>query len=398
MKTILVSGALANKLHNGGEAWVRLSWLLGLRQLGFQVYFVEEIARHACVDAAGAVTTFAESLNLAYFKAVTTHFGLHDVATLLYAEGEACYGLSYADLLDLAATADLLINISGHLAHAPLLRRLRCKVYIDIDPAFTQFWYADGLSGARLQNHDLYFTIGENIGTPRSSIPTGDIHWRHTRQPVVLEEWPVYPLTDNLSQAHAEAELIRFTTVASWRGAYGPVEFGGRTYGLKVHEFRKFITLPEQTPGCFEIALSIHPGETRDLHLLHQHGWQLVDPQQVAADPQRFRHYVQHSHAEFSVAQGIYVDTQSGWFSDRTVRYLAAGKPVLVQDTGFSHYLPVGEGLLAFRTLAEATQGAEAIGRDYQRHCRAARALAESHFAAAVVLRKLLAEIEAATT
>lgn len=386
MTTIIVSGALANKPHNGGEAWVRLNWLLGLRQLGFQIYFVEQIDRHACLNAAGEVTSFAESLNLAYFKAVMAQFGLSDVATLLYAEGEETQGLTYPELLDLAAEADALINISGHLVHEPLLRLIRCKVYIDIDPGFTQFWYASGVTGARLAGHDFYFTIGENIGTPLCSIPTSDIAWRHTRQPVVLDEWPICLLSP------AEAPLC-FTTIASWRGPYGPVEYRGRTYGLKVHEFRKFMALPGQTSGRFELALAIHPTETRDLHLLHQHGWHLVDPQRVAADPYHFRHYVQRSHAEFSVAQGIYVDTASGWFSDRTVRYLASGKPALVQETGFSRHLPVGEGLLSFRTLEEAIRGAEQIGREYDRHCQAARTLAVAYFDSDRVLRRLIEEI-----
>lgn len=387
MTTILVSGALANKLDNGGEAWVRLNWLLGLRQLGFVVYFVEEIDRHACRNAAGAVTTFADSLNLAYFQSVMAYFGLSDRAALLYADGEQCHGLPYAELLDLADEAVALINISGHLAHEPLMRRLRRKVYIDIDPGFTQFWYAAGLSGARLCGHDHYFTIGENIGTPACPIPTGDITWHPTRQPVVLAEWPLCPLLPSTD------ELLRFTTIASWRGPYGPITYEGRTYGLKLHEFRKFITLPEQAPGRFELALAIHPNEAGDLRLLHHHGWQLVEPQQVAADPQRFRQYVQASHAEFSVAQGIYVDTVSGWFSDRTVRYLASGKPVLVQDTGFSRWLPVGEGVVPFRSMSEAIQGAQRIEREYTQQCQAARALAAAYFDASVVLSPMIDEI-----
>jgi len=391
MSTIIVSGALANKPFNGGEAWVRLNWLLGLRKLGFQVYFVEQIDRQGCRNAAGEITSFEACVNRAYFCQVMAQFNLSDVATLLYGDGEATVGLPYAELLDVAGEADALINISGHLAHAPLLRRIRRKVYIDIDPGFTQFWVAAGVGGARLHGHDLFFTIGENIGTPACSIPTGDIAWRHTRQPVVLDEWPVSP--NPLGCAPGAEEALRFTTIASWRGAYGPVEYGGRTYGLKVHEFRKFIELPAQAPGRFELALAIHPADVRDQQLLHQHGWHWVDPQQIAADPLHFRQYVQRSHAEFSVAQGIYVDTASGWFSDRTVRYLASGKPVLVQDTGFSRHLPVGEGLLSFRTMDEAVTGAACMMRDYARHCHTARGLAEAYFDSDLVLSRLSEEI-----
>jgi hypothetical protein len=206
------------------------------------------------------------------------------------------------------------------------------------------------------------------------------------RQPVVLEDWPVVK----------SADPWRFTTIASWRGSYGPVQVGDKTYGLKLHEFRKFIEVPRLVGGEFEIALDIHPAEERDLQLLRENEWQLVDPKRVAGDPVQYRRYVQNSAAEFSVAQGIYVDTNSGWFSDRTVRYLASGKPVLVQDTGFARYLPVGEGLLTFRTLDEAAAGARSIAGAYDRHSRAARRIAEEYFESGKALRQILEQIEMA--
>jgi hypothetical protein len=383
MITVIVAGALANKAWNGGEAWVRLSWILGLRRLGYRVHFVEQIAREQCLDAGGAVVPFATCANRAYFKAVIESFGLVDAATRVYGDGEETQGLPYAELLDLAADTDLLINISGHLDLLPLMDRMRRKVYIDIDPGFTQFWHAAGTPGVRLAGHDDYFTIGENIGTPECLIPTSDIPWRPTRQPVVLGDWPVV----------ARSAHVRFTTVASWRGPFGPIDYGGQTYGLKVHEFRKLIDLPQRTPLPFEIALAIHPADDQDRRALLARGWTLEDPRTVAADPIAFRRYVQDSGAEFSVAQGVYVETNSGWFSDRTVRYLASGKPVLVQDTGFGRTLPVGDGLLSFRTLDDAVAGAEEIARNYEHHCRAARALAEEYFDSDMVLGRLVAEI-----
>jgi hypothetical protein len=212
------------------------------------------------------------------------------------------------------------------------------------------------------------------------------MRWRPTRQPIVLGDWPV----------SAAGDRRRFTTVASWRGAFGPVEFGGKRYGLKVHEFRKFIELPRRCPHAFEIALDIHAGDQKDLSALKQHGWHITAPREVAGDPDAFRRYVQESGAEFSVAQGIYVETNSGWFSDRSVRYLASAKPVLVQDTGFGRHLPVGEGLIAFRTLDEAVDGAERIVRDYEKQCRAARAVAEEYFDSDRVLGRFLDEVAVA--
>jgi len=383
MTTVVVSGAIANRYLKGGEAWHRLSWVLGLRKLGFTVYFVEQISRENCVDPAGTVIAFENCVNLAYFQRITGQFGLLGSAALIYENGEQIHGLSYAELLDLAEAADLLVNISGHLTLERVMRRLRRKVYIDEDPGFTQFWHAAGSDGLRLDGHDLYFTIGENIGTPACPIPTGNIRWRRTRPFVVMEHWPV---SDN-------GALDRFTTVASWRGPYGPIKYGGKTFRLKVHEFRKFMELPRRAPEKFELALDIDPADGKDLNLLRRHGWQIVDPKVAAPDPHAFRRYVQASGAEFSVAKGIYVETESGWFSDRTVRYLASGKPALVQDTGFSRNYPVGEGLIAFRTLEQAVAGAERIARDYDKHCRAARALAETYFDSDKVLGQLIDEV-----
>lgn len=388
MGVVIVAGALANKYRNGGGAWERLSWVTGLRRLGCDVYFIEQIAPAGCVDAGGNVTDFERSVNLHWFQAATRWFGVADRSALAYAGGERGAGVPWPRLLEIAESAELLVNISGHLTLAPLLERIRRKAYIDVDPGFTQFWHADTNMTFKLEGHDFYFTIGENIGSADCPIPVGDVAWRSVRQPVVLDDWPVAAATDRR----------RFTTVASWRGAFGPVSFGGRTYGLKVHEFRKVLPLPQRVGEItLELALDIHPGDAKDLAALRDHGWHVTNPMDVAADPDAFRRYVQESAAEFSVAQGIYVDTRNGWFSDRSVRYLASGKPVLVQDTGFGRHYPVGEGIVPFRTLEEAVEGAGRIVRDYDRHSRAARAIAEEYFDSDKVLRTLLKEVGVAS-
>lgn len=383
MRIAVVSGAIANRYRNGGATWTRLSFALGLRRLGFRVCFVEQISRDSCVDVAGAPVPFEHSVNRTYFQQIMEEFGLAGSAALVYDEGAAVHGMSWPELLDLAEAADLLVNVSGHLTLEPLKRRLRRKVFIDQDPGFTQFWYAAGQAVTHLEGHDYYFTVGENIGQPGCCIPTGGIRWRPTRQPIVLEHWPV----------SREGAPDRFTTVGSWRGPYGPIEYQGVTYGLKVHEFRKFVELPQRVAATFEAALEIHPADGKDRELLLRNGWRIVDPKTALPGPAGFRRYLQTSGAEFSVAQGVYAHTNSGWFSDRTVRYLASGKPALVQDTGFGRTYPAGEGLLTFRTLEEAATGAERIVKDYEAHARAARGLAEAYFDSDKVLGRLVEEV-----
>lgn len=361
MTTVVVAGALANKLHNGGEAWVRLSWTLGLRRLGLDVFLVEQLAGPS-----------AEQLK--WFDDVTRRFGLEGRAMLL--DEHAPVGA----LADAADDAALLVNISGHLRAPWLLKRFRRRAYVDIDPGFTQFWAAQGID-LGLADHDLHFTIGENIGSPGCPVPTGGIEWLPARQPVVLDQWA----GDGLPP-----DPQRLTTVASWRGPYGPIHHGGRAYGLKVHQFRAFVDLPGLAPQGFEIALTIHDDDIADRRLLEGHGWRIVDPADVAAEPEAFRHYVQGSGGEFSVAQGVYVDTGCGWFSDRTVRYLASGRPALVQDTGFSRHLPAGEGLVAFDDVAGAVAGARRLAADPLGHAQAARDVARACFDSDLVLAGFL--------
>ena len=365
MTAVIVAGALANKPVNGGEAWVRLSWIRGFQELGIDVRFVEELGGEEPDEAA-----------VAWFRAMAARFGIAPVATLLHG-GEAIAGPGMDELRDAAPEATL-VNISGHVTNRDLLAAFRRRVFVDIDPGFTQIWHEAGLAGANVADHDLHFTIGEHIGSAGCSIPTAGIRWLPVRPPVVLGDWPrITPL-----------DLDRFTTVASWRGAFGPVEHGGRRYGVKVHEFRKVLELVRRSGQRFEIALAIHPADAADRDALLEHGWELVEPERVAADPDVFRAYVQSSGAEFSVAQGVYVETGSGWFSDRTTRYLASGRPALVQDTGFSSLIGSGQGLVPFRTLDEAVAGAADIAARYDEHCAAARAVAEEHFASERVLAR----------
>ena len=391
----MVSGALASKPENGGEAWARLSWIRGLERLGCRVAFVEEIDDRVCVDPFGRPTPLGMSLNLRWFQIVTDRFGLTGRSCLVAppdrgtcpgrsGERTTLYsaGAGAEDLLD---GADLLVNISGNLSDQRLRAAARRRVYVDVDPGFTQMWHGQGAGTGRLADHDRYFTIGMNIGEPDCTISDNGIEWHPVLPPVVLADWPVVPVIPAAAPRHAAGRPNRpaprrFTTVATWRSPYGPVEWEKRRFGLKVHELRNYMDLPGMVDACFEAALAVHPSETDDLTLLSDHGWGLADPRLVAGTTESFRRYVTRSDAEFSVAQDMYVATGSGWFSDRTTCYLASGRPALVQDTGFSRHVASTKGLVAFSSPEEAAAGARYILCDYAAHAAAARAVAEEHF------------------
>jgi hypothetical protein len=386
MTTVIVGGALANKPGNGGEAWVRLSWVLGFRRLGFEVWLVEQIAPRTCVGRDGRPSGFEESANRAYFERVTERFGLDGSATLICGDLEATAGAPYESLLDHAAEAEVLINISGNITRAELLQAPRTRIYVDLDPGFTQLWHAGGTPGLGLSDHEHHVTVGMNMGTDRCPIPTGGFEWRTTLPPTLLSEWRT---------AGPPRQSSRFTTVGTWRSPYGRVELEGRRQGLKHDEFRRLLELPQRASSLeFELALDIHPGDAADLEALRACGWAIVDPAEVAGNPDAYRDYIRGSAAEFSVAQGLYVKTQSGWFSDRTACYLASGRPALVQDTGLgSAGLPLGAGLVTFTDLDEAVRGAESIAADYEAHSRAARSIAERYLDADRVLSDLLQRV-----
>src|SRR3954447_11832076 len=365
MARILVSGAVANKPRSGGEAWVRLSWLRGLRRLGHEVCFVEQIES-------------AEPVNLETFRVAMAALAPECPVALL-CDGASLDGLTLEEVTAWAGGADLLVNISGHLEAEAVKAGPRRRAYVDVDPGFTQIWAEQG-AAARLEGHDTYFTVGENIGSPRCSFPPAGREWLPLPPPVTLEDWPVVPVPAG----------ARFTTVATWRSPLGMLTHGEKTFEGKHHQWRRLIHLPRRVEEEFEIALQIDPTDEPDQIALEANGWRLADPVAVAGDPLAFRSYVQGSAAELSVAHPVYVETASGWVSDRTVRYLASGRPALVQDTGIGERYRVGEGLLTFRTPDEAVAGAEAISRDYEKHAKAARALAESCFDSELVLGRFL--------
>jgi hypothetical protein len=377
--TILLSGMIAADPNQGGATWAVLQYLLGFKQLGHEVYFIEPLKRSA-LRPFGA--PLAHSINANYFRRVMSDFGLERMSVLLLEDQSV--GLTYDQLCQVAQRADVLINISGMLTDEVLTEPIPLRVYLDFDPAFNQLWHAAEGIDRGFGEHTHFVTIGQAIGQRDCIVPTCGLDWITTLQPVVLEHWPV-------------AERITcdaLTTVGNWR-SYGSIKYRGVFYGQRVHSLRKFMALPTKTQEKFLLALAIHPAESEDLRALAENGWQLLDPSEVVHTPYSYRSFIQGSKAEFGIAKSGYVEARCGWFSDRSICYLASGRPVIAQQTGFSHFLPVGEGLFAFETCDEVIASIDAINSNYANHSLAARAIAEEYFNSSKVLTKLLKSIGA---
>ena len=292
-------------------------------------------------------------------------FGFEDRWALIPPQGADPIGMRREQIESAAGEADLLLNVAGMLSDADVLDRVPVRAYLDLDPVFTQLWHATEGVDMRLDGHTHFVTVADAIGRPGSAIPSCGRDWLPTLPPVVLEEWPVA----------TRLEHRAITTVGHWR-SYGSIHHDGVQYGQKAHSLRPLIDLPSRTSARFD-ARACHPSRRdRDLAALSENGWNLLDPAEVAATPDDYRRFVQGSWAEFGLTKAGYVVSDSGWFSDRSACYLASGRPVIAQDTGFGRRLPTGAGLLAFSTADEAVAAIEELQRDYERHRAAARELA----------------------
>lgn len=348
----------------GGHAMHVLQILEGLRRLGHEVLFLEFLEEPPAAEALPAFGTLLRNRPGALLDAST---------------GRSLAGLSHEAVATFAQRADAVISLAAHYRGEPWpwLEDVRPRILIEQDPGYTHMWAVDGEPREIFGEHDVHFTVGANVGTARSTIPTCGISWKALWPPVVLDWWA----------GAAPVERDRFTTIGSWRD-YGYLELDGQTFGPKVEEFVKFIDLPQEAGEELELTLAIDP-EDPDRELLLGHGWRLEDPSLVKT-PNRFRRYVAGSLAEFSCAKGGYVGTRSGWFSDRSACYLAAGRPVVLQSTGFEAVLPVGTGVFAVHDVAEAAAAIAEIRGDYDRQARAARELAREFFDAERLMAAML--------
>jgi len=369
---ILCSGHLVRH-PVGGHTWHHLQYLVGLQRLGHEVYFFEHFGwPNSCYDPKRGAMTSEPTYGISYVEEILKCHGLQGRWCYLSEDGKA-YGMSREQLSRICEECDFYFNLSN-INWIPELEHCRRRVLVDTDPVFSQIG-SFGMGGPFSRYHRL-FTYGENVHHPSCDMPTGGASWLPTRQPIVLDLWEPRPASE-----HAPV-----TTVMNW-SAYGDAEFQGRVYGQKDRQFEPFFSFPRLMEWPMVLAVNA-PRDVADR--LRAGGWGLVDPTEVSRSPWTYQQFITGSIGEFSVAKHAYVVTRSGWFSDRSASYLASGRPVVVEDTGFSRNIPCGKGLMAFKTPAEAKRAVEEILTDSTAQGVAARALAEEYFDATKVLTELL--------
>lgn len=362
----------------GGLAWHYLQYVLGLQRLGHQVYFVEDSDDYeSCYDPAQDRMVADPRYGLEFTRQAFARLGVPPCWGYFDAHTKQWLGPLAASIDRVIASADLFINVSGVTRVRHGLEEVPLRVLIDTDPVFTQITHlTDETARETAHQHNAFFSFGENIGKSTCSVPDDGFPWQPTRQPVVIDAWPVTaPPTDGA-----------FTTVMQWE-SYPPREFHGQRYGLKSESFLGYMSLPELTGYSFELAVG-SPTAPKDA--LREKGWRVINPLEPTKDPWTYQQYLAQSRCEFGVAKHGYVVTRSGWFSERTAAYLASGRPAVVQDTGFSDFLPTGNGLWAFSDLDSARYALDRVVADYAQQCEATREIAAHFFDSENVLNALI--------
>jgi hypothetical protein len=363
-----------------GIAWQAMQYVLGLERLGYEAWYVEDHGANPYDPRVNSVVMSCD-YGVAYIRRMMESYGLGDRWAYWDAINDVYHGLSRDAVHRLYRDSDALINLCGAVQlraeHMACPRRLM----VDTDPVYEQIKYAEADPAARayLDAHTHFFTYGENVGGPGWIVPLCGIPWRPTRPPVVLDEWPV-----------DEEAPECFSTIATWENKGKNIAFGGESYVWSKHvNFLRFLDMPQRTHRCFIMAMM--PPTPEIEAQVREAGWRLVDPRPVSASMESYAEFICGSRGEFTVAKDIYVRPASGWFSDRSVCYLAAGRPVVTMKTGFSRFYPVGEGLFEYSDAGEAAAAIAAIDGDYRRHSRAARMIAAEYFGSDGVISAMMA-------
>jgi len=362
----------------GGIAWHYLQYVVGLTRLGHDVFFFEDSDDYpSCYDPVRNVTDVDPTYGLAFAARAFERLGLEQRWTYYDAHQKRWLGPVAQSAQALCETGDIVLNVSGVNPLRPWMTDIPKRVLVDTDPGFTQIRHlTDPVAQARANQHTMFASFGENIGQPGCTVPDDGFSWIPTRQPVVMDVW-------KLPCGSRDRPL---TTVMQW-DSYRSESHEGVRYGMKADSFVPYLGLPARTGETFRIALG---GSRAVQESLASHGWAIVDSRLPTVDPWTYQDFIAHSKAEFSVAKHGYVVGQTGWFSERSAAYLASGRPVVVQDTGFTRWLRSNGGVLAFTNLEEAVEQLEGLNRSYDRHCAAARDVAHEYFDSDKVLSDLL--------
>lgn len=358
--------------QGGGHLWVYLNWALGLRALGCQVIWLEVVWPGA--------TEHEVRTNAADLKIRLEPYGLGDRLALFSWTGEPIRSdaVNGSSGVEAVAEAELLLNMAYDIP-AEVVARFRRTALLDIDPGLTQVWISKGQMS--LAPHDVYFTIGETVGQPGSRVPDVGLTWQYTPPCVALDWWPV----------HGAADDAAFTTVSHWYGENEWIGDGPDGYSNDKRDgFLPFLDLPRRASQPLELALSLAVGDDDERDALQKRGWRLRNAYDVASTPWDYQRYVQHSRGEFSCVKPSCIRLQNAWISDRTLCYLASGKPAVIQHTGHSRFLPDAAGLFRFHNMDQAIACMEVVATDYDRQCKLARQLAEQYFDARRVAHSVL--------
>jgi len=379
MARIVLGSYMVRYPLGGMMSWV-LQYLLGFKKLGHDVYFVEKSGyANSCYDPEKDVMSDDCTFGIRTVKALLARFGLQDKWCFVDAADNYC-GISRFQIEEIFKSADLFVDMGTHGTWLYEAVGTGIRVLVDGEPGFTQMKMENKLAaGEKLLNYDFYFTTGRNIGTEKSTAPTAGKNWRPLFHPVQVDLFPFKP-------AKAKAP---FTTVMNWQ-SYEPIRYSGKTYGHKKEEFWKFLELPSKTKIPIELSVS---GKKIPTKRLTEAGWRIRDSHYVTRSFDAFVDYISVSKGEFSICKNGYVATKCGWFSDRSAAYLASGRPVVMQDTGFAEHLPCGRGLFAVRTVDEAAEAIEEINSDDERHSKWARDIAVEYLDTHKVLKRFLNEL-----
>ena len=401
----LVIMGILGRTPLAGVSWQVLHFLEGFRRLGYDVYYIEDTGGWAYnplqkTHDNNESSEYTHGSNcqyaVSYVAKLMSSFGLQDRWAYWSRVDSRVFGLSKTQVLQLFENADALVNLTGSTQLFEEHTRVPVRIYLETDPVTRQIEVVQGDRKAidLLEAHTHFFTYGENFGAPDCSVPLTRFHYHPTRQPIVLDWWTY---DARLASELNEQPNIRacFTTIAKWRQPGKDIEWNGETYSWSKHiEFLKFLDLPRRTQQAFELALAWEDEKDEEaIPELTSQGWRVIDAISLSLNIAPYREYILGSRGEFTVAKDQNIRLRSGWFSDRSACYLAAGKPVVTQDTAFGNILPIGRGLFAFRNMEDILTAIDTIESNYEGHCRAAREIAEEYFAAEKVLGSLMERV-----